>query len=71
VLQTFERFKQGAVKDYLTDFPDGVDMNHVEAAILDLVAKLFKDVFLELDDYCTRNRAYLVSRHTKGLRIAG
>jgi DNA mismatch repair protein MutS len=59
VLQTFERFKQGAVKDYLTDFPDGVDMNHVEAAILDLVAKLFKDVFLELDDYCTRNRAYL------------
>lgn len=58
VLQTFERFKQGGVKDYLTDFTDGVDMNHVEANILDLVAKLFKDVFLELDDYCDRNRDY-------------
>ena len=39
VEQTFERFKQGAVKDYRVEFPASRQMNHVEAQILDLVAK--------------------------------
>jgi len=34
-------------------------MNHVEAQVLDLVARLYPDVFLTLDDYCARHRAYL------------
>ena len=59
VEKTFAKFKQGAVKDYLVSFRDGPDMNHVEARILDLVARLYPDVFAELDDYAARNRDYL------------
>jgi len=56
---TFEKFKQGAVKDYRVKFLNLQDMNHVEAKILDLVAQLYPEVFSELDDYCARNRNYL------------
>lgn len=56
---TFEKFKQGAVKDYRVKFLNLQDMNHVEAKILDLVAQLYPEVFSELDDYCARNRSYL------------
>jgi len=58
VEKTFEKFKQGAVKDYLSKLPIGSGMSHVEAAILDLVAKLFPDIFSNLDDYCTKNAGY-------------
>jgi len=56
---TFEKFKQGAAKDYRVKFSEGQDMNHVEAGILDLVAKLYPDIFSDLDDYCARNGHYL------------
>jgi len=60
VAETFEKFKQGAVKDYRVQFGGGpADMNHVEAAVLDLVAKLYPDIFLELDNYCVKNSNYL------------
>ncbi|MCR4429598.1 MAG: hypothetical protein NUV45_01105 [Tepidanaerobacteraceae bacterium] len=59
VEKTFEKFKQGAVKDYRVKFLDTLDMNHVEAAILDLVAKLYPDIFLDLDDYCEKHGNYL------------
>jgi len=56
VEETFEKFKQGAVKDYRVQYHDGpADMNHVEAALLDLVAKLYPDVFSSLDDYCAKH----------------
>lgn len=48
VLSTFERFKQGAVHDYRSRFSTLVEMNHVEAQILDRVALLFPDVFARL-----------------------
>ncbi|MBI1878086.1 MAG: DNA mismatch repair protein MutS [Chloroflexi bacterium] len=56
---TFEKFKRGTVKDYRVKFPTGPDMNHVEARILDLVAKLYPDIFLNLDDYCAKNGNYV------------
>ena len=59
VEKTFERFKQGAVKDYRAKFPIESGMNHVEAGILDLVAKLYPEIFLNLDRYCANNRNYL------------
>jgi DNA mismatch repair protein MutS len=59
VLQTFDRFKQGEVKDYRFDFRDWPEMNHVEAAILDMVARLYPEVFLSLDDYSTRHVGFL------------
>ena len=45
VLETFERFKQGAVKDYQIRYRTWPGMNHVAAQILDLVAKLFPQEF--------------------------
>lgn len=59
VEETFEKFKQGAVKDYRVKFSDWMDMNHVEAGILDLVAQLYPDIFLNLDNYCAENGNYL------------
>jgi DNA mismatch repair protein MutS len=59
VAETFEKFRQGAAKDYKVKFPDWPEMNHVEAQILGLVAKLNPEVFSHLDDYCTKNKSYL------------
>lgn len=58
VEKTFEKFKQGAVNDYRVKFSESLDMNHIEAKILDLVALLYPDIFLELDDYCLKNVNY-------------
>jgi len=59
VEQTFEKFKQGAVKDYRVEFSASRQMNHIEAQILDLVAKLYPDIFLRFDEYCAKNGQYL------------
>ena len=59
VEKTFEKFKQGAVKDYLAAFRNGNDLNHVEAQVLDCVARLYPGIFQDLDDYCVRNVDYL------------
>ena len=58
ILQTFERFKLGAPKEYPFDFTSQVEMNHVEAAILDRVTQLYPDIFSSLDEYCTRRRFF-------------
>jgi DNA mismatch repair protein MutS len=56
VEETFAKFKQGAVKDYLVKFAEWPDMNHIEASLLDYVAKLYPDVFSRLDEYSAKNR---------------
>ena len=58
VEKTFEKFKQGAVKDYRVKFHTDVGMNHVEGQILELVAKLYPDIFLNLNNYCAKNGNY-------------
>jgi DNA mismatch repair ATPase MutS len=55
VEKTFDKFKQGAVKDYRITFSYGPQMNHVEAQILDFVAKLYPDIFISLDNYYMKN----------------
>ncbi len=59
VLETFEKFKQGAARAYSFKFYDSLDMNHVEAAILDRVALLFPEVFAALGQYCERHGDWL------------
>jgi DNA mismatch repair protein MutS len=59
VEQTFEKFKQGAVKSYAATFTSRTDMNHVEAIVLDFVAKLYPNIFSHLDNYCATNRNFL------------
>jgi len=56
---TFDKFKQGAVKDYLLKFRSYAEMNHVEAQVLELVARLYPEVFEDLDSFRTRNAGYL------------
>jgi len=59
VAATFERFKQGAVKDYEFKLADFFEMNHIEAHILDFVAALHPDLFRCLDLYFSNNQAYV------------
>ncbi|MCL5670228.1 MAG: DNA mismatch repair protein MutS [Acidobacteria bacterium] len=61
VLQTFDKFNQGPTREYRFVFPSHHDMNHVEAAILDLVAQLYPEIFSSLDEFCNRHRGYLNS----------
>jgi DNA mismatch repair protein MutS len=59
VLATFDKFRLGARKKYGWRFDQGSDMNHVEAAILDRVARLYPEAFAELHAYADRHRAFL------------
>jgi DNA mismatch repair protein MutS len=59
VEETFEKFKQGAAKDYRIKFAEWVEMNQVEAKILEFVTLLYPEIFADLDDYCVRNANYL------------
>jgi DNA mismatch repair protein MutS len=59
VQRTFAKFAQRAVKDYRAGFRNLPDMNHVEAQILDLVARLYPDVFAALDEFRARHASYL------------
>ncbi len=58
VVQTFERFKQGAVTDYAVSFASARDMNHVEAAVVGFVAQLWPEEFRRLGEFWTRHREY-------------
>ncbi len=57
--ETFAKFKQGAVKDYLIKYRDSSEMGHVEARILELVAQLNPEVFRALDEFCTKYSDFL------------
>jgi DNA mismatch repair protein MutS len=59
VLQTFERFKQGAVKDYRVRYRTWPGINHITAQILDLVARLFPEEFTALDEYCQQHAGFV------------
>ncbi len=59
VLATFARFRQGSVNSYRRMLPDHVEMNPVEARILDGVAELYPEVFASRTEYCARHHDYL------------
>lgn len=56
---TFAKFKQGDAADYRVGYPNWPEMDHVEAKILELVARLFPETFGELEAYCNRYQDYL------------
>ena len=58
VLATFEKFRQADPRSHPLKLPASIEMNHIEAQILDLVAKLHQGVFAHLDEYCSRFRGY-------------
>ncbi len=59
VERTFEKFKQGAARDYRVHLYESSGMNHVEAQILDCVARLYPNIFSRLDRYCARHASFL------------
>jgi DNA mismatch repair protein MutS len=58
VERTFEKFKKTVAKDYKVKFSASGMMNHVEAAILEGVAKLFPEIFKRLVDFNTRHISF-------------
>jgi len=56
--KTFQRFQQGAVKDYRVQYRSWPGMNHVGAQILDLVARLHREEFTALADYCREHAGF-------------
>lgn len=59
VVATFERFQQDATTDYRDIRPNWREEDFAELAILDLVAKLYPDLFGALDEFCRRHAGYL------------
>lgn len=57
--RTFAKFKQGAAEDYLVKFPERTGMSHIEAAILDFVARLSPEPFAALDQFCAHYPAFI------------
>ena len=52
ILAVFEKFRQGDVKDYRHKQVEEPYADHVEAAVLNLVAGLYKDIFADLNGFC-------------------
>lgn len=59
VLRTFAKFNQGTSKDFRFELRDRPDMDHIEAAILDMVARLYPETFSALEEYCDHHKGYL------------
>lgn len=59
VQNVFARFRQSLVKDYRVQFPSRSGMNHVEANILQLVARRNPECFAFLEHFCEKHRDFL------------
>ncbi len=59
VVETFAKFKHGAVGDHRVKLTASLDMDPVEARVFELVAQLYPDVSRALDEYRVRHRDYL------------
>jgi DNA mismatch repair protein MutS len=57
--RTFERFRRGEVEGFSLERRVKSDMNHIEAAILDRVARLNPEKFLALEVFCSNHAEYV------------
>jgi DNA mismatch repair protein MutS len=58
VERTFEKFKQGAPKEYKYQFNNLPHLSVVEAKVLEFVTQLYPDIFAHLTDFCARYADY-------------
>lgn len=56
---TFAKFRQGSVKDYRVKFSEFAGMDHIGAQILELVARLYPEIFSSFDAYCARHQNFV------------
>lgn len=59
ILQVFDKFKQSAAKDYRHELSEEPHAEHVEAAVLNLAATWYKDIFDELDRFCMQYKNFV------------
>jgi hypothetical protein len=57
----FEKFRQGAAAGHAFKFGDFPQMNHIEAGVLERVARLFPETFAELQSFTERNANFMDS----------
>ncbi|HBM75720.1 MAG TPA: DNA mismatch repair protein MutS [Clostridiaceae bacterium] len=55
----FQRFRQGVTKDYRQKLFEEPYAEHVEAEVLNLVSRIYPDIFSALNDYCTKNMDFI------------
>lgn len=60
--ETFARFREGTMESHLMKVPDSGTMDHVEARISQLVARLHPESFRALDEFCARHHEFLDRR---------
>jgi DNA mismatch repair protein MutS len=58
----FDRFRQGSTKDYAFNFSESADADRVEAEILDLVAKIYPELFARVESFRTANTGHFDAR---------
>ena len=54
----FEKFKQCVASDHIFKFGGFEQLNHIEAGVLDRVARLNPEIFAELDDFSARSSSF-------------
>jgi DNA mismatch repair protein MutS len=54
--EVFARFRQGAVKDFRANFADQRDANHVQALVLERVARIYPELFSRLEAFSVRRK---------------
>nr|WP_319488681.1 DNA mismatch repair protein MutS [uncultured Caproiciproducens sp.] len=59
VLRLFDKFRQGDVNDYGRKLSEEPAAQHVEAAVLNMVASWYKDTFADMDDFCSKYLNFL------------
>ena len=55
----FKKFKQSDAEDYLVRLPERAGMSHIEAKILEFVARLYPEPLAALDRFCTEYNRFL------------
>lgn len=59
VLECFAKFAQGRVRDYRAKFREEPDLNHVEAAVVDMVARLYPEELRRLGEFFVRHQEFV------------
>ncbi len=54
IIASFEKFRQGDVKDYRKKLSEDPYADHVEAAVINLVANIYPDIFDDLNRFCSK-----------------